>query len=40
MILCITATRAMIQWNLESETIEGSNALVPAWEALVEEAAR
>jgi aminoglycoside phosphotransferase (APT) family kinase protein len=40
MILCITATRAMIQWNLESETIEESNALVPAWEALVEEAAR
>ncbi|WP_007509101.1 phosphotransferase family protein [Pseudofrankia saprophytica] len=37
-ILCVTATRAMIQWGLADEGIESANPLVARWEACVERA--
>ncbi len=39
-ILCITATRAMIQWGMSSSTIEADNTIVAAWETAVATAVR
>ncbi len=39
-ILCITATRAMIQWGMSSSTLESDNAIVAAWEQAIAAAAR
>ncbi|WP_076821906.1 phosphotransferase family protein [Pseudofrankia asymbiotica] len=38
-ILCVTATRAMIQWGLADQGIESANPMVARWEACVERAA-
>jgi aminoglycoside phosphotransferase (APT) family kinase protein len=35
-ILCVTATRAMIQWGLAGDDIESSNPVVAVWETLIE----
>jgi aminoglycoside phosphotransferase (APT) family kinase protein len=35
-ILCVTATRAMIQWGLSGPTVESDNPIVSAWEAAIE----
>jgi aminoglycoside phosphotransferase (APT) family kinase protein len=40
MILCVTATRAMIQWGVAGESVDTDNFIVPAWEAAVERATR
>lgn len=37
-ILCVTATRAMVQWGLAGEDVDSSNPLVPVWEAAIERA--
>ncbi|WP_241841583.1 phosphotransferase family protein [Pseudofrankia sp. BMG5.36] len=37
-ILCVTATRAMIQWGLANQGIESANPMVARWEACVERA--
>jgi aminoglycoside phosphotransferase (APT) family kinase protein len=39
-VLCVTATRAMIQWGLADRTIETANPMVSRWERCVERAAR
>ena len=38
-ILCITATRAMIQWGLSEATVESDNPIVGMWEAAMDGAA-
>jgi len=38
-VIAITATRAMIQWGMAGPSIEDSNPLVAAWEALIKKAA-
>jgi aminoglycoside phosphotransferase (APT) family kinase protein len=35
-VLCVTATRAMIQWGLSGPTVESDNSIVSAWEAAIE----
>ncbi len=40
MVLCITATRAMVQWNIPIESLESDNGLLFAWESTVERTAR
>ena len=37
-VLCVTATRAMVQWGFGSPTIEDDNPVVPVWEAAIEAA--
>ncbi|MBL7501078.1 phosphotransferase family protein [Frankia sp. CNm7] len=39
-ILCVTATRAMVQWGLADGGIESANTLVDRWEDCVDRAAR
>ena len=39
-IIVVTATRAMVQWGVAAADVERSNALVAAWEAAAERAAR
>ncbi|MBL7491099.1 phosphotransferase family protein, partial [Frankia sp. AgW1.1] len=39
-VLCVTATRAMIQWGLAGGTIETANPMVGRWEKTVERALR
>jgi aminoglycoside phosphotransferase (APT) family kinase protein len=34
-ILCVTATRAMIQWGLAGDDIESTNPVVSVWESLI-----
>jgi aminoglycoside phosphotransferase (APT) family kinase protein len=38
MVLCVTATRAMLQWGLADATVETDNPLVTAWEHAVQRA--
>jgi aminoglycoside phosphotransferase (APT) family kinase protein len=38
MVLCITATRAMLQWGLAEATVETDSPLVTAWEQTVQRA--
>nr|MDT0663885.1 phosphotransferase family protein [Micromonospora sp. DSM 115978] len=35
-ILCVTATRAMVQWGLSDRNVESDNTVVAQWESLVE----
>jgi aminoglycoside phosphotransferase (APT) family kinase protein len=39
-VIVVTATRAMVQWGLADPFVEEVNTLVPAWESLVDRAAR
>ncbi len=39
MILCVTATRAMIQWGLAGPDVESVNPVIESWESTVERAA-
>jgi len=39
-ILCVTATRAMIQWGVSGESVDSDNFIVPVWESAVERAAQ
>jgi len=39
-ILCITATRAMVQWGLSNLSVDSDNPVVIAWESAIEQAAR
>jgi aminoglycoside phosphotransferase (APT) family kinase protein len=39
-IVCVTATRAMIQWGVADQSVEADNPFVPAWESAVATAAR
>jgi aminoglycoside phosphotransferase (APT) family kinase protein len=38
-VIVVTATRAMVQWGLVDPFVEEVNALVPAWESVVDRAA-
>ena len=38
MILCVTATRAMLQWGLAAASVEADNPIVSAWEKAVQRA--
>jgi aminoglycoside phosphotransferase (APT) family kinase protein len=40
MIICITATRAMLQWGLAGDTVDSDNPMVGDWVGMIEEAAR
>ena len=37
-ILCVIATRAMIQWGISGKTVESDNPIVSEWEAAIERA--
>jgi aminoglycoside phosphotransferase (APT) family kinase protein len=39
-ILCVTASRAMVQWGLSTDSLESDNPVVADWESAVERAAR
>ena len=39
MIICITATRAMVQWGLAGDTVDADNPMVAGWVAMIEDAA-
>lgn len=39
-VIVVTGTRAMVQWGLSDPFVEEVNTLVPAWESLVDRAAR
>jgi aminoglycoside phosphotransferase (APT) family kinase protein len=39
-ILCVTASRAMVQWGVPAESIESANLVVSQWETAVERASR
>ena len=39
-VLCVTATRAMVQWGVPAPSLESDNPVVAAWESAVRGAAR
>jgi aminoglycoside phosphotransferase (APT) family kinase protein len=39
-VIVVTGTRAMVQWGLSDPFVEEVNTLVPAWESIVDRAAR
>jgi aminoglycoside phosphotransferase (APT) family kinase protein len=38
-VLCVTATRAMLQWGVSGDGVEDDNFILPAWEATIDRAA-
>ena len=37
MVLCVTASRAMVQWGMGGPSLESDNPVVAAWQAAIDE---